>query len=76
MSKHKMIHIFRKYRSLEVRYTRLRQGPMRFTFTSEGESLEEEDWKEDEEEDKDEEDEDTHQMNTFQPFEKDKGNDL
>jgi hypothetical protein len=39
----------KKYRSLEVRYTRLRQGPMRFTFTSEGETLEEEDYTEDSE---------------------------
>lgn len=41
----------RKYRSLEVRYSRLRQGPMRFTFTAEGENVEEEEWKEDGERD-------------------------
>ena len=33
----------RKYRSLEVRYTRLQQGPVRFTFTAEGEMLDEDD---------------------------------
>ena len=35
--------VIRKYRSLEVRYTRLQQGPVRFTFTSEGEALDEDD---------------------------------
>ena len=38
-------HAHRKYRSLEVRYSRLRQGPMRFTFTAEGENVEEEEWR-------------------------------
>ena len=47
----------RKYRKLEVRYTRLRQGPMRFTFTAEGETLEEEDYP-DSDEDTDNEDDD------------------
>lgn len=37
----------RKYRSLEVRYSRLRQGPVRFTFSAEGENLDDEDWKDD-----------------------------
>ena len=44
----------RKYRKLEVRYTRLRQGPMRFTFTAEGETLEEEDYPDSDEDDNEE----------------------
>ena len=34
---------YRKYNRLSVRYSRLRQTPVRFTFTQEGEMLEEED---------------------------------
>lgn len=43
--------MYRKYRSLEVRYTRLQQGPLRFTFTAEGENLDDDDVNDDNEED-------------------------
>ena len=33
----------RKYHSLEVRYTRLQQGPVRFTFAADGETLDDDD---------------------------------
>ena len=33
----------RKYSQLQVQYTRLQQGPVRFTFTAQGEMMEEED---------------------------------
>ncbi|XP_011403900.1 PREDICTED: VPS10 domain-containing receptor SorCS1-like [Amphimedon queenslandica] len=63
----------KKYRSLEVRYTRLRQGPMRFTFSSEGETLEEEDWRNDEEdtgvgEVEEEINNDEHTLHSFPPI--------
>ena len=36
----------RKYSRLHVRYSRLQQGPVRFTFTEHGETVEEEDFAE------------------------------
>lgn len=35
-------HSTRKYSRLHVRYSRLQQGPVRFTFTAQGEMVEEE----------------------------------
>lgn len=35
-------HPTRKYSRLHVRYSRLQQGPVRFTFTAQGEMVEEE----------------------------------
>ena len=61
----------RKYRKLEVRYTRLRQGPMRFTFTAEGETLEEEDYpNSDEESDNGDDDDDDGEENTYKMSDK------
>ena len=51
-----------------MRYTRLRQGPMRFTFSSEGETLEEEDWRNDEDTGVGEEEEIDSDEPTLQSF--------
>ena len=39
---HTPTHPTRKYSRLHVRYSRLQQGPVRFTFTAQGEMVEEE----------------------------------
>ena len=44
MASHKQISpILRKYNRLNVRYSRLQQSPVRFTFTQRGEMVEEDD---------------------------------
>ena len=38
------LFVCRKYKRLNVRYSRLRQTPVRFTFTQGGEMMEDEDY--------------------------------
>lgn len=40
------LYCFRRYARLNVRYARLRQTPVRFTFTQGGEMVEDEDYEE------------------------------
>lgn len=47
------VYLYRKYQRLNVRYSRLRQTPVRFTFTQGGNMVEEDDYEEQELEDED-----------------------
>ena len=54
------LHACRRYKRLNVRYSRLQQTPVRFTFTQGGEMVEDEDY-----EGYSDEDDDTADKNSF-----------